>query len=410
MNSSTKTGSSPVIKGEHTFIAVILAISFGHLLNDVMQSMLPAIYPLLSARYSLSMLQIGIITATYQTTGSILQPFIGIYTDKHPLPYSLPFASAFTIVGLLLLANAQHYYSLLLGAACVGFGSSIFHPEASRVTRLASGGRYGFAQSVFQVGGNTGTALGPLFAALLISQQQHIGWFAAAAFIGIPVLSCVSRWYAGNLKKQAAGKLPGQQTDLDKAEIHRAMLVLVTLMLAKYIYLASMSNFYTFFTMEKFGIDMHQAQYLLFLYLGGIAAGTIFGGPIGDRIGARSVIWISILGVLPFTLALPHVSLPVMAVLSVIIGMILASAFPAIIVFAQELMPGKPGTIAGLFFGLSFGIGAISSAALGALGDVIGNQKLFTVCSFLPLLGIVAVFLPRLQTRHKQNKAARSTS
>jgi len=396
MNNGTKTGCSPVIKAEDTLVAIILAISFSHLLNDVMQSMLPAIYPLLSANYNLSLLQIGIITATYQITGSLLQPLIGSYTDKKPLPYSLPFASAFTMGGLLLFANAHNYYALLAGAACVGLGSSIFHPEASRVVRLASGGKHGFAQSVFQVGGNAGTALGPLFAALFISQQQRIAWFAVVAFIGMIVLIGVSRWYADNLKKRAGSKPAVIQSDLSKAQVRHALIVLVALMLAKYIYLACMSNFYTFFAIEKFGVDIHQAQYLLFLYLGGIAIGTIFGGPIGDRIGARSVIWVSILGVLPFTLALPHVSLPVMAVLSVIIGVILASAFPAIVVFAQELMPGKVGTVAGLFFGLAFGIGAISSAALGALGDVIGNQNLFTVCSFLPLLGIVAIFLPKL--------------
>lgn len=400
MNNGTKTGCSPAIKAEDTLVAIILAISFSHLLNDVMQSMLPAIYPLLSANYNLSLLQIGIITATYQITGSLLQPLIGSYTDKKPLPYSLPFASAFTMGGLLLFANAHDYYALLVGAACVGLGSSIFHPEASRVVRLASGGKHGFAQSVFQVGGNAGTALGPLLAALFISQQQRIAWFAIVAFLGMIVLIGVSRWYADNLKKRAGSKPAVIHSDLSKAQVRHAMIVLVALMLAKYIYLACMSNFYTFFTMGKFGIDIHQAQYLLFLYLGGIAIGTIFGGPIGDRIGARSVIWVSILGVLPFTLALPHVSLPVMAVLSVIIGIILASAFPAIVVFAQELMPGKVGTVAGLFFGLAFGIGAISSAALGALGDVIGNQNLFTVCSFLPLLGIVAIFLPRLPTSY----------
>lgn len=399
MDNASGTGRSPVISSGDTVTAIILAISFSHLFNDIMQSMLLAIYPLLSANYNLSLLQIGIITATYQITGSVLQPLIGIYTDKKPLPYSLPFASIFTMAGLVLLAHAHHYYVLLLGAACVGFGLSIFHPEASRVTRLASGGRHGFAQSVFQVGGNTGTALGPLLAALFISDQARISWFAIAAFMGFLVLTAVSRWYAANLKKRAGGRTAAPRSDLSKAQVRQAIHVLIALMFAKYVYLASMSNFYTFFSMEKFGIDVHEAQYLLFLYLGGIAIGTIFGGPIGDRIGARSVIWMSILGVLPFTLALPHVSLPVMAVLSVIIGVILASAFPAIIVFAQELMPGKTGTVAGLFFGLAFGIGAISSAALGALGDVIGNQKLFTICSFLPLLGIIAVFLPRLNTQ-----------
>ncbi|RCL03104.1 MAG: Major facilitator superfamily protein [Candidatus Tokpelaia sp. JSC189] len=398
MNNGTKTSGSSEIKVEDTLIVIILAISLSHLLNDVMQSILPAIYPLLSANYNLSLLQIGIITATYQITGSLLQPLIGIYTDKKPLPYSLPFASAFMMGGLIMFANAHNYYILLAAAICIGLGSSIFHPEASRVARIASGGKYGFAQSVFQVGGNAGTALGPLLAALFIRQQQHIGWFAAVAFISVIVLISISRWYADNLKKRINSKPAVVHTNLSKTEIHHALLVLVILMLAKYSYLACISNFYTFFAMEKFGIDIHQAQYLLFLYLGGVAIGTIFGGPIADRIGATSVIWVSILGVLPFTLILPHVSLPVMAVLSIMIGMILASAFPAIVVFAQELIPDKIGTVAGLFFGLAFGIGAISAAVLGALGDIIGNQNLFTVCSFLPFLGIVAIFLPKLNT------------
>jgi len=377
-----------------TLTAIILAISFGHLLNDVMQSMLPAIYPLLSKNYGLTLFQVGMITAVYQMTGSILQPLIGIYTDKRPHPYSLPFASAFTMIGLLMLANAHHYYMLLVGAACVGLGSSIFHPEASRVARLASGGRHGFAQSVFQVGGNTGSAIGPLLAALFISRQQNIGLFAALALAGIIVLGFVSRWYAANLKKTPAGKATMAPLP-DKKTVRQTLFILVALMFAKYIYLASMSNFYTFFAIEKFHISTQAAQYLLFLYLGGIALGTVFGGPIGDRIGTRSVIWFSILGVLPFTLALPHVSLPVMAMLSVIIGMILASAFPAIIVTAQELIPGKVGTIAGLFFGLSFGIGSISSVLLGKIGDITGLQTLFTLCSFLPLLGMIAAFLPK---------------
>lgn len=390
--------SKPAVKTEDTVIAILLAISLSHLFNDVMQSMLPAIYPLLSDNYGLTFLQIGIITATYQITGSILQPIIGYYTDKRPLPYSLPFASLFTMAGLLLLANAHHYYVLLIGAACVGFGSAIFHPEASRVTRLASGGRHGFAQAIFQVGGNTGAALGPLLAALFISQQTRIGYFAIIAFIGFLLLIWVSRWYAAQLKFTSKKKAAAQTQLLSKKQIAGALFVLLLLMLAKYIYLASMSNFYMFYAIDKFGIDTHTAQILLFLYLGGIAIGTIFGGRIGDRIGARSVIWVSILGVLPFTLLMPHVNLPIMAILSVIIGMILASAFPAIVVFVQELIPGRVGTVAGLCFGLSFGIGAISAAVLGRVADIYGIQTLFDVCSLLPFLGLVAIFLPKLKT------------
>lgn len=390
--------SKSAVKTEDTVIAILLAISLSHLFNDVMQSMLPAIYPLLSDNYGLTFLQIGIITATYQITGSILQPIIGYYTDKRPLPYSLPFASLFTMAGLLLLANAHHYYVLLIGAACVGFGSAIFHPEASRVTRLASGGRHGFAQAIFQVGGNTGAALGPLLAALFISQQTRIGYFAIIAFIGFLLLIWVSRWYAAQLKFTSKKKAAPQTQLLSKKQIAGALFVLLLLMLAKYIYLASMSNFYMFYAIDKFGIDTHTAQILLFLYLGGIAIGTIFGGRIGDRIGARSVIWVSILGVLPFTLLMPHVNLPIMAILSVIIGMILASAFPAIVVFVQELIPGRVGTVAGLCFGLSFGIGAISAAVLGRVADIYGIQTLFDVCSLLPFLGLVAIFLPKLKT------------
>ncbi|WLT09790.1 MFS transporter [Bartonella apihabitans] len=363
-----------------------------------MQSMLPAIYPILRNNYGLTFLQIGIITAVYQMTGSVLQPLIGFYTDKKPSPYSLPFASASTMVGLLLLANAHHYYILLVGSAFVGLGSSIFHPEASRVARLASGGKYGVAQSIFQVGGNCGSAIGPVIAAAFISQQQRIGWLSILAFFGIIILTFVSHWYANNLKRRLTKKASANQHHLPKAKVRNAIFVLVGLMFAKYVYMASMQNYYMFYTMEKFGVSLHQAQLLLFLYLGGIAIGTIFGGPIGDRIGARTVIWVSILGVFPFTVILPYVSLPFTAILTVIIGMILASAFPAIVVFAQELMPGKVGTVAGLFFGLSFGIGALSAAALGRVMDIVGAQTMFEICSYMPALGLIAVFLPKIRT------------
>lgn len=395
------SGSDNIKKPELTVVSILIAISCGHFLNDIMQSMLPAVYPILRENYSLTFLQIGIITAVYQFTGSVLQPIIGFTTDKKPLPYSLPLASASTMVGLLLLANAQHYLSLLVGAGFVGLGSSIFHPEASRVARIASGGKHGLAQSIFQVGGNAGTALGPLLAAVFISHQQRIGWLAILAFIGIIILAIVSHWYAQNIKSRKNRKIPAVELNLTPRQVKKALFVLVGLMFAKYIYMASMQNYYMFYTMDKFGVSLHQAQLLLFLYLGGIALGTVFGGPIGDRIGARTVIWVSILGVFPFTVVLPYTSLHVTAVLTVIIGMILASAFPAIVVFAQELMPGKVGTIAGLFFGLSFGIGAISAAALGKVMDVIGAQAMFEICSFMPILGLIAIFLPKISTGHK---------
>lgn len=395
------SGSDNIKKPELTVVSILVAISCGHFLNDIMQSMLPAVYPILRENYSLTFLQIGIITAVYQFTGSVLQPIIGFTTDKKPLPYSLPLASASTMIGLLLLANAHHYSLLLVGAGFVGLGSSIFHPEASRVARIASGGKHGLAQSIFQVGGNAGTALGPLLAAVFISHQQRIGWLAILAFIGIIILTIVSHWYAQNIKSRKNRKIPVIEHNLTPRQVKKALFVLVGLMFAKYIYMASMQNYYMFYTMDKFGVSLHQAQLLLFLYLGGIALGTVFGGPIGDRIGARTVIWVSILGVFPFTVVLPYTSLHVTAVLTVIIGMILASAFPAIVVFAQELMPGKVGTIAGLFFGLSFGIGAISAAALGKVMDVIGAQAMFEICSFMPILGLIAIFLPKISTGNK---------
>ncbi len=395
------SGSDNIKKPELTVVSILVAISCGHFLNDIMQSMLPAVYPILRENYRLTFLQIGIITAVYQFTGSVLQPIIGFTTDKKPLPYSLPLASASTMLGLLLLANAHHYSLLLVGAGFVGLGSSIFHPEASRVARIASGGKHGLAQSIFQVGGNAGTALGPLLAAVFISHQQRIGWLAILAFIGIIILAIVSHWYAQNIKSRKNRKIPVVEHNLTPRQIKKALFVLVGLMFAKYIYMASMQNYYMFYTMDKFGVSLHQAQLLLFLYLGGIALGTVFGGPIGDRIGARTVIWVSFLGVFPFTVVLPYTSLHITAILTVIIGMILASAFPAIVVFAQELMPGKVGTIAGLFFGLSFGIGAISAAALGKVMDVIGAQAMFEICSFMPILGLIAIFLPKISTGHK---------
>ncbi|RCL03383.1 MAG: Major facilitator superfamily protein [Candidatus Tokpelaia sp. JSC161] len=381
-------------KKAHSFFAVIISISLCHLLNDLMQSMLPAIYPLLRAHYNLSLLKIGIITATFQITGSILQPLVGIFTDKHPIPYSLPCASIFTMSGLFLISKSHNYHILVMGAACLGFGSSIFHPEASRITRIASCQQYSLSQSIFQLGGNLGSSLGPLFAALFITQQKDIIWVTMIAFIGFILLIKVSLWETHHKTTKLTTTHPSIQ--LSQSKIRQTLLVLIALMIAKQSYVACMSNFYTLFSIEQFNLSIHQAQYLLFLYLAGVSIGTLLGATISDYIGIRPVIWISILGILPFTIALPYVNLPTMAILSFIIGMILASAFPAIIVFAQELIPGKPGTIAGLFFGLSFGIGSLSSAILGAIGDIIGMQQLFINCSFLPFLGFVAIFLPKI--------------
>jgi len=384
-------------KVSSTVLAVIFSVSLCHFINDLMQSMLPAIYPILSANYGLSMFQIGVISATFHITGSVLQPLIGLYTDKRPLPYCLPFSSLFTLSGILLLANAQHYTMLMLGAAFIGIGSSIFHPEASRVARLASGGRHGFAQSIFQVGGNLGSAIGPLLVAFFIVLQGDIAIFAALVCVGLVTLSGVGRWYARHIEKNRNKKAAIATKSLHSEQINRILLVLFLLMVAKFVYHAGMVNFYTFFAIEKFGVTTSEAQILLFLHLSGMAIGTVGGGLLGDRIGPRTVIWFSILGVLPFTLALPHVDLTSMAVLSVLIGIILASAFPAIVVFAQELLPGRVGMVAGLCFGLSFGLSAIAAAGLGALGDMIGMQSLFELCSLLPFLGLVAIFLPKRQ-------------
>nr|WP_258571338.1 MFS transporter [Flavimaribacter sediminis] len=376
-----------------------MAVSFCHFLNDVMQSLLSALYPMLKVDYGLAFWQIGLLTLAFQVTASLLQPMIGMYTDKRPLPYSLPVGMSSTFVGLLFLAFAGEYSLLVMGAMLIGFGSSVFHPEASRVARLASGGRYGTAQSLFQVGGNLGTALGPLLAAFIVVPrgQGSVAWFSVAALVGIIVLTRVGAWYSristAGANKPARSAFPA----LPKRSVVAALLVLVALMFSKNVYLASISSYYTFFVIEKFNVSVQVSQMLLFVFLGGAAIGTILGGPIGDRIGARSVIWFSILGVLPFTLALPFANLFWTVVLSGVIGLVLASAFPAIVVFAQELVPGRVGMIAGVFFGLAFGMAGISAAVLGVVADAKGIEFVFVVCSFLPALGLLTVLLPDLR-------------
>ncbi len=375
---------------------VILAVSFGHFLNDVMQSMLASIYPLLKSGYGLAYWQIGLLTLIFQGTASLLQPVVGTFTDRTPLPYSLPVGMASTFCGLLLLAFAGHYPLLLAGAAMIGIGSSVFHPEASRVARIAAGERYGMAQATFQVGGNVGTALGPVLAAFIVVPrgQASVAWFSAAAFVGMVVLWQVSGWYS-RWRRAAARRAAAPETAwLPRRRIASTLVVLALLVFAKYAYIASITSYYTFYTIHEFGVSVQTSQLLLFLYLGSVALGTVFGGPIGDRIGARQVIWFSILGILPFTLALPYANLFWTAVLTVPIGMILASAFPAIIVFGQELLPGRVGTVAGLFFGFAFGMGGIAAAGLGLLADWKGIAFVYHVCSLLPLLGLLAVFLP----------------
>jgi MFS transporter, FSR family, fosmidomycin resistance protein len=381
-----------------TAFAVLAAISFCHLLNDMMQSLLPAIYPMLKSAYGLSFVEIGVITFTYQITASLLQPVVGAYTDRKPRPYSLAVGMGFTLVGLLMLAYASGYVLLLLAAAMVGTGSSVFHPESSRVARMASGGQHGLAQSVFQVGGNLGSSFGPLLAFFVVSQrgQTSVAWFSLAALLGIVVLTQVGHWYKHHGMARLApraGRGAAAPAVMPR-HIAGVIAILILLIFSKYFYLVSLTSYYTFYLIGHFHLSMQAAQLYLFVFLGAVALGTVAGGPLGDRFGRKYVIWFSIVGCLPFTLLLPYVNLFWTAVLTVPIGMILASAFPAIIVYAQELMPGRTGTISGLFFGLAFGMGGIGAAALGALADATSLDFVYRVCAFLPLLGLLAGLLP----------------
>jgi FSR family fosmidomycin resistance protein-like MFS transporter len=394
---------SPAERAGRTTFSILAAISFCHLLNDMMQSLLPALYPMLKGSYRLSFGQIGLLTFTYQITASLLQPIVGMFTDRSPRPYSLAVGMGFTLVGLLLLAFAGNYPLLLLAATLVGTGSSVFHPESSRVARMASGGRHGLAQSVFQVGGNVGSAAGPLLAAFIVLPhgQSSVAWFSATALLGMFVLFNVGHWYklhgVARLKPRASdGKVVAAPR---RKEMTVAIAVLLALIFSKYFYLASLSSYYTFYLINRFSVSVQSAQLYLFLFLAAVALGTIVGGPLGDRFGRKYVIWVSILGVLPFTLLLPHANLFWTAVLTIPIGMILASAFPAIVVYAQELMPGRTGTVAGLFFGFAFGMGGVGAAVLGKLADVHGISFVYELCAFLPLIGLLAAFLPDVEKR-----------
>ncbi|BCF96539.1 fosmidomycin resistance protein [Paraburkholderia sp. PGU19] len=382
-----------------TVYSILGAISFSHLMNDMIQSLILAIYPMLKANFSLSFGQIGLITLTYQITASLLQPLVGIYTDKHPKPYSLPVGMGFTLSGLLLMSVAPSFGVLLIAAALVGCGSSVFHPESSRVARMASGGKHGLAQSLFQVGGNAGSSLGPLLAALIVIPhgQRSIAWFSAAALVGILVLTYISRWYKHHpaTKKARAGQVA--HAALPRGKVAFAMSILVLLVFSKYFYLTSINSYFTFYLIDKFHLPVQAAQVHLFVFLAAVAAGTVIGGPVGDRIGRKYVIWVSILGVAPFTLLLPYANLFWTGVLTVVIGIVLASAFSAILVYAQELIPGKVGMVAGLFFGFAFGLGGIGAAVLGQLADATSIAYVYKVCSFLPLLGILTVFLPDVE-------------
>ena len=386
-----------------TAMNVLLALSISHLLNDIIQAVVPSVYPLLKTSFDLSFTQIGLITLVYQGTASILQPLVGSYTDRRPLPYSLVVGMGLTLAGLTLLAMAWSYPVILVSAVLIGTGSAIFHPEASRLARLASGGKHGLAQSLFQVGGNLGTSLGPLLAALIVMPrgQIHILWFVVLAAVALVLLARLSAWYRRHLTRppQVGAVAPAR---LSRAQLGRAMAVLVALLFSKYIYLVTFTNYYTFYLIDRFGLSVAGSQIYLFLFLFAVAAGTIIGGPVGDRVGRKRVIWASILGVAPFALLIPHVGLALTAGLTVIIGVILASAFSAMLVYAQELVPGKVGLIAGLFFGLAFGIAGIGSALLGMLADQTGIQQVFALVSFLPLIGLLAGLLPEVEVSRER--------
>ena len=382
---------------QRTIFPVLLAVSFCHLLNDLIQSLLPAIYPILKDGYDLSFAQIGYITLAFQLTASLLQPVVGLYTDRRPVPFSLPAGMGCTLLGLLLLSTAGSFGLLLLAAGLVGLGSSVFHPEAARVARATSGGRYGLAQSVFQVGGNAGAALGPLAAAFVVLRfgQGSIAWFSGVALLAMAVLWGVSRWYAARSRTRGAAAV--RQHGLSRGRVAGSVAVLVALLFSKFFYVASLNTYYTFYLIHTFGVSVQASQLLLFLFLGAFAVGVLAGGPIGDRIGRKRVIWFSILGVLPFTLALPYANLAGTAVLTVIIGLVLASASSAIIVYAQELLPGNVGLVNGLFFGLAFGLGGLGAAALGELIDLTSITAVYHLCAYLPALGLLAVFLPDMR-------------
>jgi FSR family fosmidomycin resistance protein-like MFS transporter len=386
-----------------TTYAVLWGLSLSHCVNDTLQSLITASYPILKADFGLDYSQVGLMTLVFQGTASIFQPVVGFTTDKRPQPFSLALGMGATLAGLVILALSGSFLMALAGGALIGSGSAVFHPEASRVARLASGGRFGLAQSIFQIGGNAGSAAGPLLAAFVIlpGGRPAILWFAALALAGMLLMGRIGLWYRAHLADRAARKAAPPVTDpaVPRALLRRTIIVLLLLILSKYVYMASFSSYYTFYAIETFGVTARTSQILLFIHLLGAALGTLFGGPLGDRIGRKRVIWLSIAGILPFTLALPHVGLEMTAILSFVIGFLLSSAFPAIVVYAQELMPGRTGTIAGLFFGFAFGMGAIGAAVLGTFIDHYGIRAVYIVVSFMPMLGLLAVFLPDVRSR-----------
>ncbi|WP_143307995.1 MFS transporter [Chitinophaga vietnamensis] len=388
---------------QQTVLSILLALSFTHLLNDTLQSLIPAIYPLVKDSLKLNFSQVGLITFTFQLSASILQPLVGLFTDKRPQPYSLAIGMMFTLIGLVCLSRAGSFEMVLVSVGLVGVGSAVFHPEASRLAHMASGGKHGMAQSLFQVGGNAGSSLGPLLAAAIVVPfgQRNIIWFSLAALLAIFVMLNISKWYKANthrIKPKKAAQLQQHQR-LSTGKVIFSLAILLVLIFSKYFYMASMTSYYTFYLMSKFHLSVQTAQVYLFVFLFSVAAGTFIGGPVGDRIGRKYVIWISILGVAPFSLLLPHVNLALTAVLSVFIGVILSSAFSAILVYAQELVPGKVGMIAGLFFGLAFGMAGVGSALLGKLADATSINYVYQVCAYLPLIGLLTGLLPNLEKR-----------
>lgn len=397
----TTSAQTPADDGASTAFSILAAISICHLLNDMMQSLLPAIYPILKANYGLDFAQIGFLTFTFQVTASLLQPVVGAYTDRSPRPYSLAVGMSVTFVGLLLLSRASSYPVLLAAAALVGTGSSVLHPESSRVARMAAGRKPGLAQSLFQVGGNVGSAIGPLLAAFVVLRygQGSVGWFALAAVAGVLLLLRVGHWYRthGMARMKKSAKRDAQAARLPKSQVRCTLAVLIALLFSKFFYTASMTSYFTFYLIERFDVSVRSAQMMLFVFLASVAVGTVLGGSLGDRFGRKLVIWGSILGVLPFTLLLPYANLFWTAVLTVPIGLIIASAFPAIVVYAQELLPLRVGTVSGLFFGLAFGLGGIGAALIGHLADTTGIRFAFLLCSYLPAIGLFAALLPNLE-------------
>jgi MFS transporter, FSR family, fosmidomycin resistance protein len=394
-------GHLPAGAAEAATFSILLALSVSHMLNDTMQSLLPALYPMLKTGLGLSYGEVGLITLAFQLTASLLQPVVGIVTDKRPMPYSLAMGMGFTLVGLLLLSVASSLPMVIGAAATIGLGSSVFHPEASRMARYASGGQHGLAQSLFQVGGNAGSALGPLLAAFIVmpSGQRSVAWFSLVALLAMVILGSVGRWYVRGLATRGAKarRAAAGGHGLSPARVRASIGILIALMFSKFFYLASISSYFTFYLMHRFGIPVESAQLDLFVFLAATAVGTFFGGPLGDRIGRKYVIWVSILGVLPFTLVLPYVGLTWTVVLAVPIGLVLSSAFSAIVVYAQELVPGKIGTISGLFFGFAFGMGGLGAAFLGQLADWTSIETVYRICAFLPTIGLLTAFLPNME-------------